>query len=230
MRLLLLALLLLAAPAAAQTPSASPPLIAKPQWLQRPTGDDVNAVYPVQAAVGGIGGQVMLTCQVGLDGGLTACSAEDFAPGYGFDKAALKLASRFRMASRKERGTVTIPLVFKPLVEGVPLYKDEIRDDRGERLGTFEWIGKPTGEDVNRHFPVEAIAKNAYGRVVLDCKVRGDGYVDQCKVVFENPPGLHYGDAALKLSTRFRLKATPSGDRPVVGGTVRVPLSFSPNE
>lgn len=223
MRPLLLAVLLLATPATAQTPSAPAPVIAKPQWLQRPTGDEVNAVYPGRAALEGIGGRVVLTCEVQTDGALASCSAQDQAPGYDFDKAALKLAAKFRMAPQSQAATVRIPLVFKPLVEAVPLYNQQIRDDQGQLLGIAEWIGKPSGNDVNRFFLVEAMAKNAGGRVVLDCRVRADGYVDRCKVVFENPPGLHFGDAAIKLSASFRPKATPAGERSVVGGTIRIP-------
>lgn len=178
----------------------------------------------------GIGGRVVLTCEVELDGVLSNCSAQDQAPGYDFDKAALKLAAKFRMAPQTQAGTVRIPLAFKPLVEAVPLYSQQIRDDQGQLLGTAEWIGKPSGNDVNRFFPAEAIAKNAGGRVVLDCRVRRDGYVDRCKVVFENPPGLHFGDAAIKLSASFRLKATPAGERSVIGGVIRIPLSFTPSE
>ena len=221
-----LALLAFAVPAAAQAPVPAP-LIARPQWLERPTGDDVNRVYPVKAANEGIGGRVVLTCQVQPDGALAGCTAEDWTPGHDFDKAALKLAPKFRMGPQAQPASVRIPLVFKPLVEAVPLFNQEIRDQNGQVLGTHEWIRKPTGEDVSRHFPAKALDKGVGGRVVLECKVKADRNVGGCKVVFESPPGFDFGEAAVKLSAGFRLKATPTGARSVVGGVVRIPLSFS---
>jgi len=67
-------------------------------WLRRPTNQEVRAVYPAAARRDGRGGQATLSCEAGQGGALTACTVTAERPrGYGFGRAALQLAGKFRV-------------------------------------------------------------------------------------------------------------------------------------
>jgi len=67
-------------------------------WLRRPSRQEVGAVYPAAARRDGRGGQATLSCQIGQGGALTTCTVVAERPrGYGFGRAALQLADKFRV-------------------------------------------------------------------------------------------------------------------------------------
>lgn len=72
----------------------------------------------------------------------------------------------------------------------------------------MEWRQKPTGADVLRFYPKAAAAKGVSGRAILDCDVGAAGLLEHCRVADESPVGQGFGDAALRLSTIFRLEPT----------------------
>lgn len=97
-----------------------PPVMGayRPDWLERPSGDDMAAFYPARAARREISGKVTMVCQVKADGRLANCRITHETPtGEQFGQAALRLASKFRMIPpddlRPNPGEVTIPLVFQ---------------------------------------------------------------------------------------------------------------------
>src|SRR4051794_31735054 len=85
-----------------------------------------------------------------------------------------------------------------------------------------EWIQRPTGADLRRFYPMEAARREKEGRAVIVCGVTGEGTLTDCKVVEEAPIDLGFGDAALKLSTRFRMRPTTPDGQAVAGGTIRI--------
>ncbi|WP_082765509.1 MULTISPECIES: TonB family protein [unclassified Phenylobacterium] len=89
------------------------------------------------------------------------------------------------------------------------------------------WIQRPSGADINRFYPVEAARRETEGRAVIVCGVNGEGTLVDCKVVEEAPVNFGFGEAALKLSTRFRMTPTTADGQSVAGGTVRIPLRFA---
>ena len=100
--------------------AASPPrVIGKPDWVQKPTGDQIAPLYPKAAMDAGKEGMVVLDCRVRHDGGLRACRVRKQDPaGYGFGEAALKLSPMFRMKTKDQAGRstagagVVIPIKF----------------------------------------------------------------------------------------------------------------------
>jgi protein TonB len=94
-------------------------VIGKPDWVERPTGDQMAPLYPKAAEKAGKEGIVVLDCRVRSDGRLRACKVRSQNPArYGFGEAALKLSPLFRMSSKDKDGHSTagagviIPIKF----------------------------------------------------------------------------------------------------------------------
>jgi TonB family protein len=89
----------------------------KPDWLRKPSGEDMAWAYPKRAQREEVGGKAVLHCVVAPDGGLTHCQVASEAPAdYGFGAAALALAPQFQMtrppSDARNPSEVTIPIVF----------------------------------------------------------------------------------------------------------------------
>ncbi len=114
--------------AAQSAPSRSPKLpiggtVTNPDWLAKPSGDDVAFFFPVAAAALGREGRALIKCKVDLTGALQDCKVQSEAPdGYGFGYAAMGLATIMRM---------------KPMVlDGVPVAGAEVSVPISFRLKT----------------------------------------------------------------------------------------------
>jgi TonB family protein len=89
----------------------------KPDWLRKPSGEDMAWAYPQRAQREEVGGKAVLHCLVAPDGGLMRCEVASEAPAdYGFGAAALALAPQFQMtrppSDAKNPSEVTIPISF----------------------------------------------------------------------------------------------------------------------
>jgi hypothetical protein len=96
-------------------------VVTQPQWVARPSQEDIRRVYPDFARDHGIKGVVRLRCKIRSDGHLRDClSYSADPPGYAFPVAALKLAPLFELRPFTRDGeslgeaTVTVPVVFTP--------------------------------------------------------------------------------------------------------------------
>lgn len=103
-------------PAATGGPGSA---ITAPEWIRRPTGNDMARVYPQRAARSAVNGLATTFCGVTKAGTLTDCKVIEEAPGgAGFGEAALKLMPLFLMRPETrdgapvEGGTVRIPIRF----------------------------------------------------------------------------------------------------------------------
>lgn len=104
---------------AAQGPAREAPPIAQPDWVQRPTAQDVAHHYPPAAAAERLAGAAVIACEVSAQGRLTACSVVREDPvGAGFGEAALKMSAQFEMKPMSRDGQpvaggrVRIPMRF----------------------------------------------------------------------------------------------------------------------
>jgi TonB family protein len=122
----------LGAACAAWAAAAEPPvLITNPDWIAKPTGDDIARLYPPEARKQGVAGKVTITCRVDAAGRLHNCvvvnvavTGENLPVGpnadMGFGAASVKIAELFRMKATSKSGVPTsgaevrIPLRWNP--------------------------------------------------------------------------------------------------------------------
>jgi len=98
---------------------APPRVVGKPDWVQKPTGEDMKDLYPKAAEKALKEGNAVVRCIVRKDGSLRDCKVIKQAPAaYGFGAAALKMSPRFRMKTVDGDGhptagaSVNIPIKF----------------------------------------------------------------------------------------------------------------------
>lgn len=89
-----------------------------------------------------------------------------------------------------------------------------------------DWLRQPSAPIVARYYPEEAIDSSVSGRVTLSCTLRITGLLENCVVQSEEPAGMGFGGAALRMAPReFRFKPGAVDGKPVEG-EVRIPLVF----
>jgi TonB family protein len=100
--------------------AAAPDIISNPDWLEKPSGEDLARYYPALATELSLEGKTTISCQVDFQGKLVDCRALAAAPaGLGFGEAGVELAKYFRMKPKTlngrpvDGGTVRIPLSFR---------------------------------------------------------------------------------------------------------------------
>lgn len=89
-----------------------------------------------------------------------------------------------------------------------------------------DWVSRPTGADLVRLYPADAVARRVEGMVLMQCRVERDGALTACVILREGPQDVGFGDAALEMAPLFRMKPMSRDGRPVAGGVVRIPIRF----
>ena len=82
-----------------------PAVITHPDWVQRPTAQQMMRAYPSRALDLGVEGSAQLNCAVQSDGRLNDCRVLSETPErQGFGRAATTLSRNFKMSPRTEDG------------------------------------------------------------------------------------------------------------------------------
>jgi TonB family protein len=212
--------------------SASP-LILQPDWVAKPSAEDVARVYP-KADQDRLGGTAALDCRFAEDGHLSACRvAAETPPGDGFGAAALKLAALFRAKPTSRDGVavaggaVRIPIRFispdRPasgLVDATTVITHPV------------WLEKPGPADIARLYPPQAARQGLEARVTMRCLVDPDGHLAECGVArpadgaapLPRDIAMDFGTATLQLAKRFRMAAKTSDGTATAGAVINIPV------
>ncbi|HEY5071043.1 MAG TPA: TonB family protein [Caulobacteraceae bacterium] len=182
-------------------------VVTAPDWIRRPSAQDLMDVWPAQATKKGVGGHAVLSCLVNVHGLLEQCQAvSEDPPGLGFGAAALLLAPRFQMRPMslngvpRPGGTVQIPIRFQASAgrggETVLL------------IPAPPWIAAPSFADVAKAYP--GAGHGPVGRVVFRCRARRDGRVDDCLNTIADQTPSRFESAARSLVGKFRAQIDPA--------------------
>ncbi len=235
------ALLLLAGAAAAQTagPDVPPPgeggsVSMRINWVQRPDSGDLEKLRPSgfrDAA------QVILRCRLNdpskpADGRLHACNIQSEQPiGHGLGAAALQLVDRFRMDSRSyagfpEEALVAVPIRWRSLAPPLPARPAAFGGSVTglDMITRPAFLATPTQDQVKGAKPA-----GKSGRAVVECTVATDTQVKDCRLIEESPLGVGLGEAALKLTSLFRVSPLQGKDGKPEEAAVRIPFNFNPD-
>lgn len=213
--------LALSTPSWAADPAApTPSVITRPDWAEKPSGEDMERFYPEKAKTENRGGRATLICMVTAQGTLVRCSVSDETPkGYGFGRAALSLSEMFRMKPKTvdgrpvSGGAITIPIVFSvpPREElgdsaivltkidpaarptGVENRIVPCMDDQGECLmRSLDWSSRPDEAQTARILDGVDTGEDTTG---VRCVIGSDGLVYACAVL---------GDASSRAAAAAR--------------------------
>lgn len=88
-----------------------------------------------------------------------------------------------------------------------------------------DWLRKPTSAEVGDAYPEVDQTMTVEGNTVIECGVTADGILNTCNVIWESPPELGFGAAALSLAPRFRMSPDVRRGK-AVAGVVRIPIYF----
>ncbi len=94
-------------------------------------------------------------------------------------------------------------------------------------IGKPDWVERPTGADLVSFYPKAAEKAGKTGMAAITCRVRRDGGLRACKVTSQDPAQYGFGEAALKMSANFRMKAMDQDGRPTAGAQVTIPIKFA---
>ncbi|UTP38731.1 TonB family protein [Phenylobacterium sp. LH3H17] len=206
----------------------------EPNWIRRPSPEDLMGVWPRDAMRQGLGGKAKIACVVTLQGALRDCVVVSESPaGAGFGAAAIAITPQLMMTPAIKGGQpvlakVTIPINFeKPLVPtgshlpggGVALART--------MLSGVTWTGAPTYAQVAAAYPEKARKGQAAGKSILVCRFKSEGRVGSCEVIAEEPKSQGFGSAAKTLAPRFQGPSQLADGQPTLGMEVQIPFVFA---
>ena len=204
--------------------------VRNPDWLRRPSSEDLLVVWPREAWRKGKGGKATIACIATVQGVLRACEVASESPaGAGFGGAALALSRQFVMKPALLNGvpveaTVRIPINFESPGGETGSY---LRPSGNPVYAQLPWRKAPTVAEVLAAYPAKARAANVGGTVVLDCKITEAGGLSNCRTIRDDPDGFGFASAARGLTDRFETPTRTDKDESIVGGRAHVTIAFS---
>lgn len=203
----------------------------RPDWLRKPSPEDILAVFPKEAMRRGQSGEARITCIVTVQGALTNCLVMSERPeGANFGIAALAMTPQLLMKPARLNGqptpsTAQIPFNFT-LPGGHVL--DIASPTRGVASPAMVWAEAPGYAEVAAAYPKKAAAAKLGGRATLGCEFNKLGRLVACSVAAEEPKAQGFGAAAKVLAKQFRAFAETADGKGVNGIGIQLPVVFDP--
>jgi hypothetical protein len=94
-----------------------------------------------------------------------------------------------------------------------------------DTTGDLQWLARPSGDDLRFFYPSRAWSLGREGSVRLQCLVVAGGAL-RCRATGETPRTGGFGDAAVRMSTMFRVRETDSNGQPTRNRRVIIPIQF----
>jgi TonB family protein len=204
----------------------------EPDWLRRPTPENLMAVWPSAAFRRGVGGKAIIACKVNRVGVLYDCVVDSERPArLGFGAAALALAPQFLMKPAVRDGapvesTVKIPISFlgsdgKLTMAATPELTHRVWADP-------PWDSAPTFQEVAEAYPAKARAKRIGGYATLNCTFTKTGTLKACQSLRDEPIGYGFAKAARGLATKFVGPTRLEDGSSTSGVVTQVRFTFTP--
>lgn len=205
------------------------PFDTGPDWLRRPTQEELLVLWPHEAAKDGIGGRAVINCLVDVRGSAYDCVAiEENPPGKGFGAAAIGLAQQFQFRPAKLHGEAVISALNVP-INWQRANPASVGGGKTLVNPAIAWTESPTFADLAAAYPKKARAARVAGRANLECEFGRDGRLKNCRTVMEAPSGQGFGHAAEDLARFFLAPVTKVNGKPISEFAVQIPIVFDPS-
>jgi TonB family protein len=206
-----------------------------PNWLRKPTTQELYGVWPLAAKTKGVDGGATISCVVTEQGLLTDCTVVSEHPaGMGFGAAAIALSDRFLMTPAKVDGKpipsrATIPVNFRD-DSGPPTARTGTRfvtpPESILMLTNPVWLSAPSFQQMANAYPSLDPGKAVAGHVVMQCHVAKDGSLHFCDIMSEQPGGRGFGKAARSVAPFFRADLSQAPPGKIDQIRINLPIHF----
>jgi len=119
-----------------------------------------------------------------------------------------------------------LSVLFAVLVQAAPVVAPP-SETRPSVVTNPDWIRRPSGADLARFYPQAAAYGEVEGVATISCNVNEAGSLVDCIAISESPGGMGFGEAAVNMSSIFKMRPATRDGKPVAGGVVRIPIRFS---
>ena len=209
-----------------------------PEWLSKPSENDLALAYPLAAGVSGLSGRAVIRCRVLRTSQLESCVVIDETPaGLGFGGAALGISGKFKVVPQRRNGQptddgfITIPIAFRgfspPEAQGYgTLFPATARSHAAAKILPWApFTEAPTAEAMVAAMSPKARAQRASGRVEMRCSFLPDGRLTDCvSLGLKDPYDLT--PAAQRLTSQFKVDLGPMTKAQMQDLYLTVPFSF----
>ena len=197
-------------------------MLNNPVWASTAGYRDLVSAYPAKA--GGVEGYVVAHCEVHPGGWVSDCHVTKEDPeNRGFGKAALSLATKFRVSPDWSRAPghadlwVDIPVRFP-----APGAAEK------RTVSTPHWVAGFDPDQALKVFPKEAADKGvSTGLGVAECRVTRDGSLTNCAPKTAEPDGLGFSEAAVVLASTMKMNPWLRDGEPADGAVVQVAVRLN---
>ena len=90
-----------------------------------------------------------------------------------------------------------------------------------------DWIRIPTVADFKKVYPRHAYKRDLEGSGTIQCVFNGQGKLDACRLLSEDPQGLGFGKAALALAPYYQAKPVQNDGKPIEGVPFATRIEFT---